>query len=200
MKNITQTEWQTCLAKDNNAVILDVRTPKECAEGIIENAIQIDFFDASTFTSTLETLDKSKHYYVYCRSGNRSGQACQLLDRLGAKSTFNLEGGMLGWTGETVLPSNTSKDYKTASIEVQNLKCGGCTATISSKLAALNLVRNIEIDVDKSSVSFDFAEEKDIQLIKEKLKSLGYPATDDQNSMISKMKSVYSCATGKLKQ
>lgn len=105
MKNLNQTEWQELIAKDSNAVILDARTPKECAEGIIENAIMIDFLDAPTFKSEIEKLDKSKNYYVYCRSGNRSGQACQLLNNLGVKNTFNLSGGILAWTGKTVIPA-----------------------------------------------------------------------------------------------
>jgi rhodanese-related sulfurtransferase len=64
----------------------------------------IDFLDAPTFKSEIEKLDKSKNYYVYCRSGNRSGQACQLLDGLGVNNTFNLTGGMLAWTEKTEIP------------------------------------------------------------------------------------------------
>lgn len=105
MKNINQTEWQERLATDTKAVIIDARTPKECAEGIIDKAIMIDFLDAPTFKSEIEKLDKTKNYYIYCRSGNRSGQACQLLDGLGFPTTFNLTGGMLAWTGKTVMPA-----------------------------------------------------------------------------------------------
>jgi rhodanese-related sulfurtransferase len=105
MRNINQTEWLELVANDSNAVIIDARTPRECAEGIIENAIMIDFLDAPNFKSEIEKLDKDKNYYVYCRSGNRSGQACQLLDGLGIKNTYNLSGGMLAWTGKTVIPA-----------------------------------------------------------------------------------------------
>ncbi len=61
MKNITQTEWQELVAKDNNAVIIDVRTPRECAEGIIENALMIDFLDIILFKKSIEKLDKNKN-------------------------------------------------------------------------------------------------------------------------------------------
>lgn len=105
MKNVNQTEWQELIANDFNAVIIDARSPRECAEGIIDKAVMIDFLDALTFKSEIEKLDKSKNYYVYCRSGNRSGQACQLLDGLGIDNTFNLTGGMLAWTGKTVIPA-----------------------------------------------------------------------------------------------
>jgi len=104
MKNVNQTDWQELIKNDINAVVLDVRTKGECAEGIIKNAIMIDFLDAPTFKSEIEKLDKSKNYYVYCRSGNRSGQACQLLDGLGVNNTFNLTGGMLAWTEKTEIP------------------------------------------------------------------------------------------------
>ncbi|MDA8650612.1 rhodanese-like domain-containing protein [Flavobacteriaceae bacterium] len=90
MKNITQVQWEELVAQDENAVIIDARTPRECAEGIIENAVMID---------------KSKNFYVYCRSGNRSGQACQILNRMGAENVFNLSGGMLDWRGKTVVPA-----------------------------------------------------------------------------------------------
>jgi rhodanese-related sulfurtransferase len=104
MKNVNQTDWQELIKNNINAVVLDVRTKGEYAEGIIKNAIMIDFLDAPTFKSEIEKLDKSKNYYVYCRSGNRSGQACQLLDGLGVNNTFNLTGGMLAWTEKTEIP------------------------------------------------------------------------------------------------
>jgi rhodanese-related sulfurtransferase len=48
-------------------------------------------------------LDTSKTYYVYCRSGARSAQACQLLKQQGITDCFNLLGGILDWSGETTL-------------------------------------------------------------------------------------------------
>ena len=49
-----------------------------------------------------QKLDKDKAYFIYCRSGARSAQACQVLDHLGVVATFNLKGGILAWTGEVV--------------------------------------------------------------------------------------------------
>ena len=46
-------------------------------------------------------FDKSKNYYVYCRSGKRSAQACQILDQAGVANTYNLQGGIMEWKGET---------------------------------------------------------------------------------------------------
>ena len=102
MEDLTQEEWVEQLAKDDNAVILDVRTDAEVAEGIIKNAIHLDIYKGQEFINEIEELDKSKNYYVYCRSGNRSGKACQIMEQLGFENAYNLEGGMLEWTGDVV--------------------------------------------------------------------------------------------------
>ena len=102
MEDLTQEEWTEQLAKDENAVILDVRTDAEVADGIIAGAKHMDIYKGQEFISEIEALDKSKNYYVYCRSGNRSGQACAIMDQLGFKNAYNLEGGMLDWTGDVV--------------------------------------------------------------------------------------------------
>jgi len=104
MKNLTQAEWSSAIKK-GNTVILDVRTPNEWTEGIIENAILINIMDAQFFISEIEKLDKSKDYYVYCRSGVRSDQACQVMNSIGIDNTNNLNGGILAWAGETVSPN-----------------------------------------------------------------------------------------------
>ncbi|MGB2761319.1 MAG: rhodanese-like domain-containing protein, partial [Maribacter stanieri] len=43
----------------------------------------------------------TKNYYVYCRSGNRSGQACAIMKNLGFDTAYNLQGGFMNWEGET---------------------------------------------------------------------------------------------------
>lgn len=101
MKNITQTEWNKLISEDNNAVILDVRTPNEWSEGIIENAVLINILEPQSFMDAIEKLDKNKNYYIYCRSGARSGQACQVMNSTGIETTYNLIGGIMEWTGET---------------------------------------------------------------------------------------------------
>lgn len=102
MEDLSQEEWVEQLANDTNAVVLDVRTDAEVAEGIIQNAIHIDIHQGQAFVNALEALDKSKNYYVYCRSGNRSGQACNIMEQLGFNNAYNLEGGMLEWAGDVV--------------------------------------------------------------------------------------------------
>jgi rhodanese-related sulfurtransferase len=102
--NLTQEDWIAQLDADENAVILDVRTEDECDEGIIANAINIDIHKGQEFISEIEKLDKSKNYYVYCRSGARSAKACQIMNELGFDNAYNLLGGMLDWDGEVVTP------------------------------------------------------------------------------------------------
>jgi rhodanese-related sulfurtransferase len=102
MENLSQEEWKAKLASTEDAVVLDVRTPQEWSEGIIPKAEKIDFLDSSNFMDNIEKLDKSKSYFIYCRSGNRSGQACQIFDKLGFNASYNLMGGMMDWEGETV--------------------------------------------------------------------------------------------------
>lgn len=100
MEDLTQEEWTAQLKDDNNAFVLDVRTEDEVEEGIIPNATNIDIYLGQGFLDELEKLDKSKNYYVYCRSGNRSGQACAIMNSIGFENTYNLEGGFNEWEGE----------------------------------------------------------------------------------------------------
>ncbi len=101
MIDLNRAEWKAQTIKDASAVILDVRTLEEVEEGIIPNAIHIDIYKGQGFIDEVAQLDKSKNYYVYCRSGGRSAQACTLMDDLGFKQTFNLLEGYSQWDGET---------------------------------------------------------------------------------------------------
>lgn len=100
MSDLSQEEWTDQLSKDDNAFILDVRTPEEIEEGYIPGATNIDIYLGQTFLDEIEKLDKGKNYYVYCRSGNRSGQACAIMNGIGIANAYNLEGGFMDWEGE----------------------------------------------------------------------------------------------------
>jgi rhodanese-related sulfurtransferase len=102
--DLTQTQWAGELAQDPDAVILDVRTPEEWEEGIIPGATMIDIYSGQEFMAAIQALDKEKHYYVYCKSGGRSRQACDIMDTLGIGKTYNLVGGFSQWTGEKAFP------------------------------------------------------------------------------------------------
>ena len=100
MADLTQQEWAAQLAADENALILDVRTSEEVEEGYIPNSIHIVIYKGQGFIEEVESLDKAKNIYVYCRSGNRSGQACAIMSQLGFVNTFNLVGGFMNWEGD----------------------------------------------------------------------------------------------------
>jgi rhodanese-related sulfurtransferase len=75
---------------------LDVRTPGEFAEGHIEGAQLIDF-QSGNFENEISSLDKNATYAVYCRSGNRSGQAVKVMHDAGFHNVYNLNGGVIDW-------------------------------------------------------------------------------------------------------
>ncbi|NUM60104.1 MAG: rhodanese-like domain-containing protein [Bdellovibrionaceae bacterium] len=76
-------------ALSQDSVILDVRTPDEYLSGHIKGAINIDFY-ASDFQNQLGKLDKEKDYKVYCRSGNRSSKAVNMMKNIGFKNVENI--------------------------------------------------------------------------------------------------------------
>jgi len=78
-------------------VVLDVRTPEEFAEGHLEGAVLVDFYDAD-FADQLAALDPDVPYLVYCRSGNRSGQTLSVMEQLGFSSVVDVDGGIVAWT------------------------------------------------------------------------------------------------------
>jgi rhodanese-related sulfurtransferase len=100
--NLTQEDWISQFEADDNAVMLDVRSEDECDQGIIEGSINIDFHKGQEFIDAVAALDKNKNYYIYCRSGARSGKTCELMNELGFENVYNLLGGILEWNGEIV--------------------------------------------------------------------------------------------------
>lgn len=89
---------------NTNAVVLDVRTPQEFAQGHIPGAVLLDF-KSPGFATELEKLDKSKTYLVHCAAGTRSAKAALQMHDLGFPKVGNLEGGFEAWkaAGKPVL-------------------------------------------------------------------------------------------------
>lgn len=101
MIDLTNQEWKEKTAADSNSVIIDVRTDEEVSEGIIPGALHYDIFKPQEFMNAMNNMDAEKNYYVYCRAGSRSSQACQVMESLGLKNTYNLAGGFSNWDGAT---------------------------------------------------------------------------------------------------
>jgi rhodanese-related sulfurtransferase len=75
------------------AAVIDVRTPDETASGFLEGALLFDIQGAE-FNTQLETLDKAANYVVYCRSGNRAGQAIDYMKGAGFTGTLTNAGSL----------------------------------------------------------------------------------------------------------
>jgi rhodanese-related sulfurtransferase len=99
--DLTQEDWSNRFESDDDALLLDVRTQEEYDDGHIPNATLLDIQQPQSFMDALQELDPSKNYYVYCRSGGRSSQACQLMNKNGIETTYNLLGGFMEWDGDT---------------------------------------------------------------------------------------------------
>ena len=96
MKTITAEELKARIDAGEELNIVDVREPHEHAEFNIGGTLYPLGRILSMDVDELEGL-KDKEVIFYCRSGNRSGQACMILDTMGFTNTKNLVGGMLGW-------------------------------------------------------------------------------------------------------
>lgn len=84
------------MIKDKAVMVLDVRTPMETASGTIANAKTINVASPS-FTKEVNALDKAATYIVYCRSGRRSANACNIMAKEGFENIYNLTGGYSAW-------------------------------------------------------------------------------------------------------
>ena len=95
--NLSAIEFSQKIKSDNSAVIIDVRTPQEFSDGHIPTSKLIDIYNP-TFQSKILELDRSKNYYIYCRSGNRSYHASVFMLSEGFTSVQHLEEGIISWT------------------------------------------------------------------------------------------------------
>lgn len=95
MKEMTPQEVEQAVNSGENLNIIDVREVDEVSAGKIPGAVNIPL---GLLEFRMHELDKSTEYIMVCRSGGRSGQACQFLDSHGYK-IINMAGGMLNWEG-----------------------------------------------------------------------------------------------------
>lgn len=83
----------------NEVTIIDVRTSAEYQSGHIKKAQNINV-QSGDFKAKMESFDREKPLYIYCRSGARSYQAGKILQEMGFKEIYDLNGGILSWKGE----------------------------------------------------------------------------------------------------
>jgi phage shock protein E len=73
------------IIKDSNTILVDVRTTDEFAEGSAKGAVNIPL---DTTQCATDRLNGKEHIVVFCRSGNRSAHAKQILEQLGYKNVI----------------------------------------------------------------------------------------------------------------
>lgn len=77
-----------------DSILIDVRTPAEFNSSNISSSINIDYENPS-FVSEINNLDKTKSYFIYCRSGNRSARAHRIMKDAGIENIYELKGGIV---------------------------------------------------------------------------------------------------------
>lgn len=88
-------EFRNEYTRSNCSVLIDVRTPGEFSSGTIQGAKNLDVM-SSDFGEQIGKLDKSKEYFLFCRSGGRSAHACNIMAGRGFRVS-NLQGGISAW-------------------------------------------------------------------------------------------------------
>ncbi|MBY0123698.1 rhodanese-like domain-containing protein [Bacillus sp. S/N-304-OC-R1] len=96
MEQLSAKEIKELIEKGQSLNLIDVREVDEVAMGKIPGALNIPL---GLLEFRMHELDKSKEYVLVCRSGGRSGRACQFLESQGFK-VINMAGGMLDWEEE----------------------------------------------------------------------------------------------------
>ncbi len=99
VNNLAPTTFEKMMKEEKNAAILDVRTHAENILVRIQNSILIDIYKPD-FLEKINELDRSKTYFVYCRTGIRSYNASKQMLQMGFEKVYNLETGIISWTGE----------------------------------------------------------------------------------------------------
>ncbi len=84
------------LETEPDRVVIDVRTPEEFAAGHLEGAVLVDF-NAPDFAARIAEFDPEGDYVIYCRSGNRSAGARDVMTEQGFTDVVDVEGGILAW-------------------------------------------------------------------------------------------------------
>ncbi len=99
VKNLSQQDL-TAKLQEKNTVLIDVRTSIEVAGGYIPESEYFIDINGANFEQKIAELDTTKTYVIYCRSGARSGRAASYMSQNSFTEVYNLEGGILDYTGK----------------------------------------------------------------------------------------------------
>ena len=138
-KNLSAEEFQSHLANDESAQLLDVRTPQEYAEGHIPGAINIDWLADGFVEAVQASIDPERELLIYCRRGRRSAEAADTLETLGYKRIFNLKDGFNAWK---------NANLPVTSFETERFRApGGATVEIT-------LIKHASLAISYKGLSF----------------------------------------------
>ena len=91
-------EFRQRLHEKNNVRLLDVSSEEDYFQLHIPGAAHLDFSRPSC-VALLQTWDKSRTYFIYCRNGNRVYDALARMKEMGFKNIYALKNGLHGWKG-----------------------------------------------------------------------------------------------------
>ena len=94
--HLNATEFSEKISQITDAVVIDVRTPKEFSRGHLAHALNYDW-NGHAFQQQITHLDKAKPVFVYCRSGGRSSAAAESMRQQGFQRVYELNGGIIKW-------------------------------------------------------------------------------------------------------
>lgn len=122
LKNINATEFKK-LVDAGNGITLDVRTPEEIADGYINNASIVNYYDED-FEKKINLIPKDKEIYIYCKSGGRSSEAAEILRKNGFKRIYQLENGIIEWEemGYPLVKTKIEKDEKIQEVSLSDFE------------------------------------------------------------------------------
>ena len=97
MEDVDAAQFQRLMVELDGALLLDVRTPEEWAEGHLAGAAHKDYWGDDDFDAAINSIPRDRPVLVYCAGGGRSGLAAEELNKAGHLEVYNLEDGITGW-------------------------------------------------------------------------------------------------------
>lgn len=94
--SLSAMEFSRRIEQSPRAVVLDVRTPEEYAEGHLAKSMNLNW-KGSDFEKQIATIDKTVPVFVYCLGGGRSASAATRMRSKGFKEVYELQGGLTKW-------------------------------------------------------------------------------------------------------
>ncbi|MEI6184861.1 MAG: thioredoxin domain-containing protein [Bacteroidota bacterium] len=119
--NLDAVAFNQKILSTDSAVLIDVRSPGEFAQGYINHAVNINF-NSSDFETSIDKLDKNKSYFVYCYSGGRSSKAASYMRRNGFTKVYELMNGILAWNSKNLPLAGASGQTNNDKISMADYK------------------------------------------------------------------------------